>query len=287
MFECDFCDRTFDTKRGKGIHEGQSHKKEKRKRYEEKNPCECPYCDDRFKEYKSVAKHASRVHDKEPGRIYVDYHLDGEWPTCKCGCGEKVNLQKGSEKGYGFADYKQGHYARDNGGFWTEEGLKKSAETRRRQFREGDREPWNKGMTLEENPDNEGLQKLSRKSRKHRIERMASDDFESKSDLEDEFAHILDTLDIEYSYQESLERFVYDFWLPQTDTYIEVHGDYWHCKPDTRHENPEYEAQKRNVETDKKKEELIEEKGKELLIFWETDINENRKQVVERLLEFA
>lgn len=287
MFECDFCDRTFDTKRGKGIHEGQSHKEEKQKRYEENNPCECPYCDDRFKEYKSVAKHASRVHDKEPDRIYVDYHHDGEWPTCKCGCGKKVNLQKGSEKGYGFANYKQGHYARDQeGGFWTEEGLKKSAETRRKQFREGDREPWNKGMTLEENPENEGLQKLSRKSQEYIIERMNSGNHYT-SELENDFADILDTLDIEYSHQKPVEEFVYDFWLPETDTYIEVHGDFWHCKPDTRHENPKYKAQKITVKNDKKKEELIEENEKDLLVFWETDINENRKEVIQKLLEHA
>ena len=334
MFECDFCDRTFDTKRGKGIHEGQSHKEEKRKRYEENNPCECPYCDDRFKEYKSVAKHASRVHDKEPDRIYVDYHHDGEWPTCKCGCGEKVNLQKGSEKGYGFADYKQGHYARDQeGGFWTEEGLKKSAETRRKQFREGDREPWNKGMSLEENPDNEGLQKLHEKNLKEncperaekisealtgrefseetiekltehwqdywsdpehreeqkerRIEYMASSEFEPISELENEFGEILDALNIEYSYQEPLEGFVYDFWLPQTDTYIEVHGDFWHCNPDAGYENPQYPVQERSVENDKKKEKVIEENDKDLLVFWETDINENRKEVIQKLLQYA
>lgn len=318
MFECDFCDRTFDTKRGKGIHEGQSHEEEKRKRYEENNPCECPYCDEkRFKEYKSVAKHASRVHDKEPGRIYADYHHDREWPTCECGCGEKVNLQKGSEKGYGFADYKQGHYARDQeGGFWTEEGLKKSAETRRKQFEEGEREPWNKGMSLEENPDNEGLQKLHEKNlkensperaekisealtgrefseetkqklKKHLAEVRPQNNGGVSSKLEYKFADILEFLDIDYIHQKSLEGFAYDFYLPKTDTYIEVHGDYWHCNPDTKFKEPQNEAQKRSIQNDKKKERVIEENEKDLLVFWETDINENRKEVVQRLLEHA
>lgn len=167
MFECDFCDKEFDSKRGRNSHETQVHEEEKRKRYEENNPVACPYCDKRFEKYESLVRHASRVHDDiDSPRLYVDYHLNGEWPTCECGCGEEVNFQRGSERGYGFAKYKQGHHVRDQDGFYTEEGLKKSAETRREQFENGDREPWNKGMSLDENPDNEGLQKLHEKNLK-------------------------------------------------------------------------------------------------------------------------
>jgi len=333
MFECDFCDREFDTKRGKSIHEGQSHKEEKRKRFEENNPCECPYCDERFEEYKSVAKHASRVHDKDPGRTYADYHLDGEWPTCECGCGERVKLQKGSDKGYGFADYKQGHHVRDQGGFYTKEGLEKSAETRRKQFEEGEREPWNKGMTYEENPDHSGLEKLHEKNlkesnperaqkisealkgrefdeetiekftehwqeywskekhreeqRERRLEYMNSSEFGESSELEEIFADILGTLGIEYEHQKPFEGFAYDFYLPQTDTYIEVHGDFHHCNEDAGYKNPEYDIQKKTVRNDEKKERVIEENDKDLLVFWETDIEGNRQQVVETLLEHA
>ena len=280
MIDCKDCDKKFRNKQALRIHQNKRHGKE--------DEFECSYCENEYEKYLSLVRHSGRYCEGDsPEQLYADFCFDGEWSTCQCGCGEKVNLQRGSDKGYKFAKYKQGHYARDNGGFWTEEGLKKSAETRRKQFESGEREPWNKGMTLEENPDNEGLQKLQEKSREHLIERMASSEFEPISELENEFGEILDTLDIEYSYQEPLEGFVYDFWLPQTDTYIEVHGDFWHCNPDAGYEKPQYPVQERTVENDKKKEKVIKENDKDLLVFWETDINENRKEVIQKLLQHA
>jgi G:T-mismatch repair DNA endonuclease (very short patch repair protein) len=337
MFECDFCDKEFKSERGKKSHETQVHEEKKKKRYRKNNPVECPYCEKRFKEYNSLVRHAPRVHDDiDPPQLYVDYHLNGEWPTCDCGCGEKVSFQKGSERGYGFANYKQGHYSREmENGFWTEKGLKKSAETRRKQFEEGDREPWNKGMSLEENPENEGLQKLRDKmlkennperakkisealtgrdlsdaekewleqlheindeywskeehreeQRQKRLDYISSEDFAKRSGLEETFEEMLENQNIKYETQEPLDgRFAYDFYLPKTDTYIEVHGDFWHCNPDTEHAVPTTEPQKKNLQNDKMKENWCQSNDKQLLVFWENDIENSKNEVIEQLNE--
>ncbi len=309
MVECKHCETEFRNEVALKIHLN--------KRHDDATGFECPYCDKSYENYESLVRHAGRYCEGDgPKKLYEDFCFAGETPKCECGCGEKVNFQKGSDKGYKFAKYKQGHHVRDQGGFYTEEGLKKSAETRRKQFKEGEREPWNKGMSLDENPENEGLQKLHRKMLKENNPERArkisealkgrefSDSHQkkleehlrdcrdnlrknNKSNLEKEFESILEILDIQYNFQEPFEGFAYDFYLPQTDTYIEVHGDFHHCNEDAGYENPKYDIQKKTVRNDEKKKKVIEENDKDLLVFWETDIERNRQQVVERLLEHA
>lgn len=326
MVDCKNCEKSFRNQEALNVHLD--------KRHDAYNGFECPYCDKSYENYDSLVRHAGRYCEGDgPEQLYADFCFGGEWPTCECGCGEEVNFQKGSKKGYGFAKYKQGHHVRDQGGFYTEEGLKKSAETRRRQFENGEREPWNKGMTYEENPENEGLKKLHEKNlkencpersrkisealqghshsqetiekltehwreywnkEKHREEQshrrmvwMKENDYTINSNLEDEFEDILETVGFEYEDQEYVRdiKAFYDFYLPETDTYIEVHGDFWHCNPDTEFEEPEYECQRKNLKRDKEKSEWCEENDKDLLVFWETDIQNNRQAVVKRLLE--
>jgi len=159
--ECGYCNRTFETERGRDVHEGKAHggEKEKERRQGEHK---CPYCGSYGTDNPdSLRIHCQKAHEMSAKRLRTDLMENGERPTCECGCGQDTtfeSLQKG------FADFVQGHWAKtQEDGFYTEEGLKKSAETRRKQFREGDREPWNKGLTLDENPENEGLLKLHRK----------------------------------------------------------------------------------------------------------------------------
>lgn len=328
MIDCNYCDKEFRNEAALKIHLN--------KRHDTDSGFECPYCDKEYESYDSLVRHAGRYCEGDgPKKLYEDFCFAGKTPKCECGCGEKVNFQKGSDKGYKFAKYKQGHHVRDQDGFYTEEGLEKSAETRRKQFEEGEREPWNKGMTLEENPNHSGLQKLHEKNLKennperaqkisealkgrefdeetiekftehwqeywskeeHREEQshrrmvwMKENDYTIDSNLEDEFENILETVGFEYEDQEYVRdiKAFYDFYLPETDTYIEVHGDFWHCNPDTEFEDPEYECQRKNLKRDKEKREWCEQNGKDLLVFWETDIERNRQQVVERLLEHA
>ena len=65
---------------------------------------------------------------------------------CKCGCNEPLQYFAGIK----FGEYIRGHAARVNGGFYSEEGAKKSGKTRKQKFASGELEQWNKGRKLTE-----------------------------------------------------------------------------------------------------------------------------------------
>jgi len=71
-------------------------------------------------------------------------------PTCKCGCGEKTKFL---DAGRGYSDYRWGHKARVKGqnNFHKNGGFEKSLKTRRKMFKKGTLEVWNKGKTKETN----------------------------------------------------------------------------------------------------------------------------------------
>ena len=105
----------------------------------------CNSCNIKFKSYKGLQTHNSKTH-KLPGvETYINFHYNGQWPVCKCGCMEKLNFQGGK-----FGEYIRGHKARVSKGFYSKEGLEKSAETRREQFASGERVQWNKGKKYTE-----------------------------------------------------------------------------------------------------------------------------------------
>lgn len=51
-----------------------------------------------------LARHVRAVHNLEWPDYYVKHELDGEWPVCECGCGEKLLWRKG-----GFPKFVKGH----------------------------------------------------------------------------------------------------------------------------------------------------------------------------------
>jgi len=168
---CEHCEKELASKRGLEIHITQVHpdvrEKERQEKLEKMKLKEyiCPYCGEYGSDnLNSLRIHVHKSHDKSSKKLRIDLLEDGEHPTCKCGCGGETwfkSLQKG------FCDFLHGHWAKipENQG-WAPGALEKAAETRRKQFENGEREPWNKRMSLEDNPDNEGLQKLRRKNLK-------------------------------------------------------------------------------------------------------------------------
>jgi G:T-mismatch repair DNA endonuclease (very short patch repair protein) len=101
----------------------------------------CTDCNIEFKSYKGLQTHNSKTHKIQGVNTHVNFYYNGQWPLCKCGCMEKLNFQGGK-----FGDYIRGHAAKINGGFYSEKGAEKSAETRRKQFASGERTQWNKGI---------------------------------------------------------------------------------------------------------------------------------------------
>ena len=105
----------------------------------------CKQCSKEFNNYNSLRKHASRIHKIKSQDFYVEFYLGGEYPMCKCGCGENTNWI-----GHGFREYRRGHVARiHNNWGHNKKAIEKSAETRRQQYKNGEREVWNKGLTQE------------------------------------------------------------------------------------------------------------------------------------------
>lgn len=141
----------------------------------------CNRCEKEFDKYESLSKHVGRIHKIHSIDFLVEYKLNGEWPKCKCDCGQKV---KWSYELKSFRDYCQGHQARivNNWGH-NQKAIDKSAETRRQQYASGERKVWNDGLTIEDERVRNNVQNLielakspeerdrrSDRMRKHRLD---------------------------------------------------------------------------------------------------------------------
>lgn len=107
----------------------------------------CNKCGDIFDSCDGLRRHFGRIHKVSSYQFYVDVNLNGVWPVCKCGCGEKVMWSRQLK---GFRDFVAGHQSRiHNNWGHNQKAIDKSSETRRRQFENGERQVWNDGLTKE------------------------------------------------------------------------------------------------------------------------------------------
>ena len=110
----------------------------------------CTRCQKEFENYQGLRKHVGRAHKIHSTDFYVEFNLHGEWPVCKCGCGQKVEW---SARRKSFCDYSQGHQSRvKNNWGHNQKAIDASAETRRQQYADGERTVWNNGLTKEIDP---------------------------------------------------------------------------------------------------------------------------------------
>jgi G:T-mismatch repair DNA endonuclease (very short patch repair protein) len=130
-------------------------------------------------------------------------------------------------------------------------------------------------------------EELRERQRQHMFDRITDKGWQITSKLEDRFAEMLEQLTIKYTRQYAVKEItsLYDFHLPEHKILIEVHGDFWHNNPAiTKFSVPKYAAQISNVTSDKIKKEWCEKNNIQLLVFWETDINERPFWVIQQLL---
>ena len=106
------------------------------------------------------------------------------------------------------------------------------------------------------------------------------------SKLEEDFAkNFLDKLGVKYVYQfeaKDIGRF-YDFYLPDVNLIIEIDGSYFHSDPRLVKEENMNPMQKRNKRVDEYKDRWALMHGIPLIRFWEKDIRENPKMVMDEL----
>ena len=102
--------------------------------------------------------------------------------------------------------------------------------------------------------------------------------------IEQTVSSILSRLNLPFKEQVSVDKYTVDFLVD--DKYIvECYGDFWHCKPNSKYEKPKMKEQVTNIDNDKIKNEVAKSNGYTLLRFWESDIQENRFEVVKTLIE--
>lgn len=108
----------------------------------------CIDCNKECKDYEFLRKHRSRSHKIHSSKTYVDYFLKGIHPKCKCGCGGEVNWHRRHKGKNKFNPFIYGHHNRvHNNWGHNKKAQEKSAETRRKQYANGERFAWCKGLT--------------------------------------------------------------------------------------------------------------------------------------------
>jgi very-short-patch-repair endonuclease len=118
----------------------------------------CKECESEFETLDSLRRHNSQKHNVNAEQTYIDYILNGNKPTCKCGCGEKTNFSS-IEKGY--VDYIRGHAARVNNNWGhNSEAIKKSHETQKKLHQSGELNVWNKGLTIDDERVKNNIEKI-------------------------------------------------------------------------------------------------------------------------------
>lgn len=234
---------------------------------------------------------------------------NGIHPTCQCGCEQQTRYEA---KLKDYCKWISGHQSRVAGHFGDPKAKKRVdaiISTRKAKFASGEYDyikqaiknrdsvelgkKISKGAKGISKPKAKGFgigrihtQTTKDKMSETAIQRVLKTDQNHTSKLEKTFANILDLLNIDHQqffYAKEIKAF-YDFYLPKYNIIIEVDGDFWHCNPDSKHNIPKYETQKRNLIKDSIKSQWAIDNGYTLLRFWENDINNNIKQVKQILL---
>jgi very-short-patch-repair endonuclease len=264
--------------------------------------------------------HGSRQHGIESKLTYDEYILNGETPKCTCGCGE-VPKYLSADKGYRDFIRGHAARVNNNWGH-NPDAHKKSKETQKKMYKSGELTIWNKGLTLDDprvkdniekmlaNPNrnrkiskslkgikrsDEYKKKMSEsqkkswadpikreKQRLNRMEYFKNKQFNKKSKLEQRFENLLVKLDIKFENQKPVNGYLFDFYIPNINTLIEIDGDWYHFN-ERVHSKPLSPIQENTMKNDKIKNKLAEEYGYNLIRFWEYDINNNLYNVINTL----
>ena len=109
--------------------------------------------------------------------------------------------------------------------------------------------------------------------REKTIERLKSGKFPQTNTLPHrKFAEMLNEININ-NYEEEFKYGHFSFDFKVDNFLIEIHGDYWHANPNTRHSGATHSVQKINISRDKAKLNFVTKNEEyELIVFWENEI---------------
>lgn len=121
------------------------------------NANSCPTCSHVAKSSFSLIRHFRRAHGGDKATLYMALNSIDTWPTCACGCGERVNFFCK----HGFGTYRRGHINRvRNSWGHNKDALAKSIAKRSKMWKDGTLRPWTLGLSKE---TDERIASLSKK----------------------------------------------------------------------------------------------------------------------------
>ena len=125
--------------------------------------------------------------------------------------------------------------------------------------------------------------KLKEDSSIRRINWLKTNLSSKKSKLELRIESMLKLINLKFINQYEFKKRLFDFYLEDFNILIEVDGDFYHCNPDSKHNEIVYDTQKITKQNDVYKDTLCLEHNILLLRFWEKDINERPEWVISEL----
>jgi len=104
----------------------------------------------------------------------------------------------------------------------------------------------------------------------------------TKSTIESKVERILQSLNVSYQPQASIDKYTVDF-LVNEKYIVECYGDYWHCNPHRYTSSYFNKGKKKTAEEiwhrDMERKAQFEKMGYKFLCLWENDINNHPKIV--------
>lgn len=282
----------------------------------------CKLCGNEYESLDSLRRHNSQKHGLNTKDTYNEYVLGNVIPLCKCGCGEVPNflsIEKGyveymrghaarvkNNWGHNPSALKKSHETQkkmhDEGTLkvWND-GLTMDDERVRKNIEKVIGNP-ERGKNISKKlsgikksdehkakiKELAGIRWAKPEEREKQSNRLISrliknNHRNKKTKLEIKFEEILEKLNIKFKYQHQISSAIFDFLILNTNTIIEVDGDFHHCNPNTIHKIPIHPIQIKTVGNDIRKNRIAEDNGFKLLRFWESDINNKPQEVIKIL----
>jgi very-short-patch-repair endonuclease len=144
----------------------------------------------------------------------------------------------------------------------------------------------NSGEKISKNKKEEWMNKTPEEKQKV-IDRLNNSMIQTKkpTKIEIKMMEFLKTEKIKFIQNYKIKNFLVDFYLPKYNLVIECDGDYWHANPDFMVNKELTEPQIRNIDRDKRKNEMLINEGIKFFRFWERDINNNFNDIEKKIKE--
>jgi very-short-patch-repair endonuclease len=272
----------------------------------------CNLCDFESDSEIKLSKHIQYTHKLKKTDYLIQTKYNGTHPLCECGCNQETRYEASK---LDFCRFISGHQSRLEG-HWgdlkSEKRVHAIINTRKQKFQSGEydhilnqvskprseeiKQKISKSGTGISRPkaDGFGIGRIHSQQTKDKMSETAINNIlkngkVKRSNLEYKFEGILDILGYQYQHSYYIPdiKKIYDFYLPDYNTFIEIDGDFWHCNPDTKFAIPECKSQELNLINDQFKNEWAINNGYKIIRIWENDINNNIQQVKQILLNYC